>query len=774
MASTSEPDARIGTTLCGKWTIERELGAGGMASVYVARHKIGRRDAVKILRGDLARDPIARERFEREARAANRFHHPGAVEIRDIDVCDTGEPFLVMELLEGESLSARARRLGGIPVDELLRHTDELLDVLAAAHEHGIIHRDIKPPNLFVTSDGRLKVLDFGIARIHKDGSPLTRAGDAVGTAAYMAPEQVLGRDIDARVDLFAVGATMFLFLAERRVHETDSEAAMLTKMATLPAPKLATVARGVSADVCAIVDRALTFDRERRYPDAATMQTDVRAVRRGTAPPYAAALRSDEGHVDQAATVSERRHTDGKPTRPGSAIDAPEPDRAAELIGARLGDRYRLGALLGQGGMGAVFEARDDDGRACAVKVILNQQAEVRKRFAREARAIAAIDSPHVVTVLDAGSDEATGLPFLAMEKLDGVDLSRMIAAHGALDPEAVARIFLQACRGLSAAHTQGIVHRDIKPANLFLAESSDGVTVKILDFGIAKGGRELGEGATALTRAGGMLGTAIYMSPEQAMNAKLVDARTDLWSLGMSMFESLTGLRPWSECSTEGELIVALCTKDPPSIVAAAPWLDRAVVDVIERCLARDRAQRWGSADELAAALGELIGERERIERADLVPIRASLRTPALAAYTRAPRTLKTNDVTSRPAQTRRAWLALSAVATVLAGGYALRASRQAPRDVAASPAPLASQAATAAPNASPNHTSAAPADARSASTTARSIVAAAPKQPTTKPLTSAEAIASTTPPPPPSSDRKPPPVNKGPEFDEKDFGP
>lgn len=204
MSEDVEVQRRLGATLRGKWTLKRVLGVGGMAAVYVAEHKIGRQDAIKILHPDVARSKQIRDRFEQEAHAVNRFRHPGVVEIRDIDVAEDGSPFLVMELLEGESVGSKFKREGGIESAELLRLMDELLDVLAAAHAQGIIHRDIKPDNLFVQKDGRLKVLDFGIARM-REGAPKamhTKIGSALGTVAYMAPEQTMGSKIDERPGL--------------------------------------------------------------------------------------------------------------------------------------------------------------------------------------------------------------------------------------------------------------------------------------------------------------------------------------------------------------------------------------------------------------------------------------------------------------------------------------------------------------------------------------------------------------------------------------------
>jgi serine/threonine-protein kinase len=304
-----ELERRAGTVLCGKWTLERLLGSGGMAAVYVGVHKIGRRDAIKILHPEIACVPELRARFEQEAHAVNRFVHPGAVEIRDIDTSADGCPFLVMELLEGESLAARARRVGRMDTSEILRMVDEVLDVLAAAHTHGIIHRDIKPANLFCLLDGRVKVLDFGVARVRQAAaaSVRTRTGATLGTVAYMPPEQVAGMDIDARADVFAVGATMFRLIARRHIHEAGSDSELIIKMATLPAPPLASIAPETPPSVCAIVDRALAFERDERYPSATAMRHDVRAVWAGQPPAFAlrcVAAGASHGAADAVSTA--------------------------------------------------------------------------------------------------------------------------------------------------------------------------------------------------------------------------------------------------------------------------------------------------------------------------------------------------------------------------------------------------------------------------------------------------------------------------------------
>lgn len=245
-----------------------------MAAVYAARHRIGRIEAVKILHRHLLENSELLVRFEREARVANRFKHPGAIQITDVDVSEDGCPFLVMELAEGVNLSehVRHRRLNAL---EILGYADQVLDVLATAHPLGIVHRDIKPANLVLQSDGRLRVLDFGVAKI--EGSTFTAQGATVGTASYMAPEQVRGEGIDGRADLFAVGATMFRLLSGRQLREGPNPGEILFRAAMNPVPRLFEVLPGAPVDFARVVDKALEFDADDRYQDARTMQNEVR-----------------------------------------------------------------------------------------------------------------------------------------------------------------------------------------------------------------------------------------------------------------------------------------------------------------------------------------------------------------------------------------------------------------------------------------------------------------------------------------------------------------
>jgi serine/threonine-protein kinase len=281
---------RVGNVLNDKWTLERLIGVGGMAAVYAARHRNGARAAVKVMHPDLSRHKEVCERFRREGYAANRVDHPGVVKVLDDEVVtsgpDAGTAYLVMELLDGESMQDRLEHGPPVGEREFLEIAEEVLEVLEAAHARGVVHRDLKPENLFlVRRDGeagagkpRVKVLDFGLARL-LDGQTITTYGLALGTPSFMSPEQAAGRidEIDGRTDLFSLAATGFRLRTGRRIHEGANAVELVRKMASMAAPRVNRFSPEASKPFARVIDRALEFRREDRYPTAAAMREDVR-----------------------------------------------------------------------------------------------------------------------------------------------------------------------------------------------------------------------------------------------------------------------------------------------------------------------------------------------------------------------------------------------------------------------------------------------------------------------------------------------------------------
>ena len=267
----------IGQTL-GSYTIERELGRGGMGAVYLAVHAmLGRKAAVKLLRPELSRDPSTVQRFFTEARAASAIKHPSIVEIYDFGVAPDGAAYIVMELLDGESLATRLARLGRLPVATALVFARQIATALAAAHRAGIVHRDLKPDNAFLVADPevaggeRVKLLDFGIAKLTGDGGVAhTTTGAIMGTPHYMSPEQCEGsRAVDHRADLYSLGCMLFQMITGRLPFEGDGVGGIIGMHLYVAPPALRTLAPDAPAAVEALVARLLAKDPAERPASA-------------------------------------------------------------------------------------------------------------------------------------------------------------------------------------------------------------------------------------------------------------------------------------------------------------------------------------------------------------------------------------------------------------------------------------------------------------------------------------------------------------------------
>ena len=273
-----------GRVLCGKWRIDEQLGEGGMATVWAATHRNGMRVAIKALRPELSHNDEVSARFLREGYVANRIRHAGVLKILDDDSTDDDVVFLVMELLEGVGLKQlwldQNRQL---PPSMVVAIAKEVLQVLEAAHAQGVVHRDLKPDNVFVLESGGIKILDFGIARLREIEAidQRTRTGAMLGTPAFMPPEQALGHwdKVDARSDLFALGATMWTLLTGGLVHAADTMQELLVAAATKHASSIQTVLPQLDGRLARVIDRALRFEPSDRWQSAAQMRAALEPV---------------------------------------------------------------------------------------------------------------------------------------------------------------------------------------------------------------------------------------------------------------------------------------------------------------------------------------------------------------------------------------------------------------------------------------------------------------------------------------------------------------
>ncbi len=415
---------------------------------------------------------------------------------------------------------------------------------------------------------------------------------------------------------------------------------------------------------------------------------------------------------------------------------------------------------------MGSVWEGRHASlGTKVAIKFIDKEHAEseeARSRFVTEARAAATIETRHAIRIFDHGMTDE-GRPYIVMEMLVGEPLDQRIERLGQVTLQETARILSQVCRALQRAHDAGIIHRDLKPENIFLvrAPDDDDETAKVLDFGIAKIMGPPGEGLTSSTKTGAVLGTPYYMSPEQARGLKNLDHRSDLWSLGVIAYRCVTGNLPF-EGESVGDLLVKICTSEPPLPSTAVPELPSAFDAWFLRALAREPADRFANASELGEALAMAAGLSlrrgpasisNRGPRSARQDVAATSATPPSLGSATSPGGLSTSPLQAK--SSRRGVLFMALATTLVGGSVGVAAVLQfAGAKHAATQAATSTSTSTSTSTPTPTPTS-----------TSTPTPSALPSSP--RPLPKASPPKPASPPTPPARPAKPPPASADPGY-------
>ncbi|HWL85194.1 MAG TPA: serine/threonine-protein kinase, partial [Polyangiaceae bacterium] len=515
-------------------------------------------------------------RFDAEARALEKSHHPAIVRYIAHGVAEEGRPYLAMEWVDGETLCARLRR-GPLALREVLTLGQRIAEGLEAAHALGIVHRDIKPSNVMLPGRdiAQAKIADFGLARpmgavvvvdemLGANGTSVsarraTATGTIVGTPGYMAPEQAHGMpDLDGRADLFSLGCLLFRCLTDTEAFEGSRALTALAKLVLLSPMRVRELRPEVPAALDDLVDRLLSKERECRPASAAEVCGVLAAIE---AP-------SGEAKVQEVLASLE----------PGTSFG-----------------RYLLEGRLGAGGMGELFRAHDTVlGRSVALKLLRRSpDAETSALLVREARVAATLSHPNIVTIYDAGEHE--GVPYVAMECISG-DTLRALMGRPREAAEQVSWL-IEIARGLVAAHRAGVVHGDVKPENVMV--TGDGA-VKLLDFGLAA------------AVPGSIMGTPAYMAPEQ-IRGEAIDGRADQFAWGVVAYELLTGGTPWFRSDDPAAILGSVLVQVPDfelleaelSNAAIGGFRARKVASVVRRALSKASEDRFASMDALLSDL-------------------------------------------------------------------------------------------------------------------------------------------------------------------------
>ncbi|MHB8876827.1 MAG: serine/threonine-protein kinase, partial [Myxococcaceae bacterium] len=628
------------------YEIVRKLADGGPAEVFLARPAGGGGEVVlKVMRSALASDETAVGRFLDEAAVCRRLEHPNVVRHLDAGRLPDGRVYLVTEYLEGEDLETRLRQQGPIEPAALVRLAGPLCEALDYVHSHGVVHRDLKPDNVFLAGGleaFRPKLLDFGLAGFAGPKSVRTATGVTVATPEYMPPECIDGKKADARSDLYSLGVLFYEALTGSPPFVSPNYGELLLKhLHEEPRPL---------PSRCAHLSPAIRRCLAKNPADRFARASEV-----------AAALAAGVPVILAGTLVSSHGGAEGAP------LCAGEGPLEGEVLGP-----YRVVRVIGEGAMGKVLLARHTRlGRQVAIKLLKPEHAgnkELVQRFFQEARSVNAINHEHIVEIFDFVEElePGTGRPriYCVMELLAGVSLSQLLRDEK-LSIRRVAAIAGQICGALEAAHRVGVVHRDIKPDNIFLTQRSGMLDfVKVLDFGVAKLTAALEDAPKLGTMAGTIIGTPTYMSPEQACGAG-ADARSDIYAVGVVLYELLTGRVPF-EAEAFPKLVVQILTQQPPPLgetsLAGEP-IPPALSSLVLSCLEKQPENRPASMTLVAAALASAAsGERS-------IPL--------------------TVPAGHLPRRRRRGYLAAGALVVALGIGGLIAAKSAEPQAIAAPPA-------------------------------------------------------------------------------------
>ncbi len=621
-------DPFIGKVLGGTYQILRLVGKGGMGAVYEAQHtRLTKRFAIKIL---LSQEKPSREelaRFHREASVLGRLGNRHIVEVFDFNYTPEGVPYVVMDLLHGQDLRSHLKQRGPMPLGLVVDLCGQIASGLTAAHRRGVIHRDLKPANIFLCAPeggsgaGELlaKLLDFGLCREQHTSDQLTQHHQFLGTPHYMSPEQAACEPVDARSDVYALGTVLFEALTGQTAFPGSTRDEVFERVRRDPPPRASSHVRGVPAGVDAVLVKAMAKRPADRFGSARELWEALHGAylqapgTRRSQPRYQPSFGS-EVETDDLATRPSTGLTlvpgGGSTLSVGPSLIPPGFDNASDLAPNTVIGSYRLLEQIGVGGMGTVWRAEHKTiGRSAAIKVLhphCSAHPEILTRFFNEARAATSISDPGIVQIFDFGRHN-DGRAFLAMELLEGEPLSKRLHRLGYVGLVESLILMRQVASSLGAAHARGIVHRDLKPENLFIVPDPaviGGERVKILDFGVAKLVDDAGVNTTAST----MLGTPMYMSPEQCRGAGEVDARSDVYAMGCNLFTLLTG-RPPFKAAGSGDIIAMHLREPAPALSSRVSGIPREVDRLVQRCLAKSPGDRFANGAELAAALGELL---------------------------------------------------------------------------------------------------------------------------------------------------------------------
>lgn len=674
VTAVTEPfiDKEIGGCL-----VTERVGQGAMSVIYKGlKRGTTHAVAIKMLRAQLATDPHNVKRFQREGKAISRLNHPNLLKVHEVGEVFTGQPFIIMDFVQGRSLGEIIASEGALPWQRALTVFVQVCDAMNHAHQLNIIHRDLKPDNIMLvnvtSANDFVKVVDFGIVKMTDESQALsqklTQTGEVWGSPVYMSPEQCAGKTLDARTDIYSFGTVMYECLTGRQLFGGKRMTDIIMKQLNHRPESFAVVCpeKNIPTWFEEIVMETLEKEPYKRFQSMFELKQAMeegwsRHSRENDPANSQLANRSGARRSTEEILTSSNTPVHAKPTAamdlsaaaacvaassapvnsgPGIIVPSANHD---EFVNRMIAGKFLVESFVGDGGMSTVYRAiQQGVDRPVAVKILREElcgEESYVKRFQREAKQLSKLTHPNLIQIFDVGVSH-TGQPYMVMEFLEGKSLHDWLLDNGNMPLERAFPIMLQICDVMDYAHKQGIIHRDLKPHNVMLSKHAGHVDfVKVVDFGILKLDPSLQSISQKLTQTGEICGSPIYMSPEQILDEPL-DRRSDVYSLGILMFELVTGRPPFA-----GKKITQVMNQHvnvkPPSLQETRPDLNLPpTLDVaIRRALEKKPSDRYQTMDDYKNTLATiyhrlgLAGKASTTSGGALSPAYLSMPTETLA---------------------------------------------------------------------------------------------------------------------------------------------
>jgi len=604
-------DPIIGTTLAnGTYRIDALVGRGGMARVYLGHDlQLDRQVAIKLIDTENDSETAYAARFLREARAVASLRHHNVVQIYYAGQ-EGALYYFVMEFIDGMGLNALVKEYTKdaelMPVHDVVSVGRSIASALDYAHAAGVIHRDVKPSNIMIARDGRVILTDFGLAVRREDQT----RGEVFGTPHYISPEQARSsKEACPQSDLYSLGVILYELLTGMVPFDDPSSTVLAVQHLTQSPPPPRQYNPDLNQATEAVLLKILEKSPKDRYAsgdalmnalEAALEQEESDGVPELPPPPPDADVvirhHSSKSVKEIVGSQSDKPQT---PRRPLGAVD--------ELVGTQL-DEYALIKRLGTGGMACVYLGRDTRlNRKVAIKVISPEFAgaeDYLARFEREAQAIASLEHPNIVRLYRYGDD--AGRLYMAMQYVEGATLRDVMSSYSAtgerVEDEHILRFVKQICSALDYAHQQGIIHRDIKPENILVTRDDNFL---LTDFGLAL--------MQSTGTKGGIFGTPHYISPEQAVSSASVVPQSDLYALGVILYEIFTGVLPFDGEDDPASIAMRHLNEAPRLPHQVKPDISPAVEQVILKAMDKSPNNRFTNGTEMFAALDNALGPQK-----------------------------------------------------------------------------------------------------------------------------------------------------------------